>query len=167
MNLIGILQLLGFLAQQEPSAIDRVRQGELDIRPAEAVGSVFDSYPHWTATSWREDHTDVVFRGEFSHKAALTALQSHQYEWSLSFKMLLLYNTYEIAEGDEDEQAIEVRFRVDDSGFRVVSGLLSRKQADGSFKSFSFTDKALMMIIKTMYRPTDPYAMLIKGLPVK
>ena len=167
------MTLLILLILQQPTveSIDLVRQGELDIRPGQKIGETFEAYPYWIDQRWSsqalDSATKVTFHGTFSHLDAMKAIQEHQYEWELSFKFMQLNAVYELEKDGPQQQTFEVDFNVEDGRFEVVSGRLVTLHEDGEVKTYPLSDKALLTVVKAMYRPTDPYAVLIKGLPFK
>lgn len=165
------LLILVILQQQSLDPIGLVRQGELDIRPGQKVGETFEAYPFWVNQRWSsrdlDSATQVTFHGTFSHLDAMKAIQEHQYEWELSFKFMQLHAVYELEKDGPQQQTFEVDFNVEDGRFEVVSGRLVTLHEDGRVKTYRLSDKALLTVVKAMYRPTDPYAVLIKGLPFK
>ncbi len=166
-----LLLLMSWSLQNSDRAIKVVKTGELDIRPAEKVGTVFESYPHWSNWEWlatsEPDQTLVTFRGVFSHNTSMELIQTHQYEWELGFKFMHLHSIYGLERDAADDQIIEIHFEVIDGKFSVHSGEFKRQSSENEWHSYPLSDKALLMVIKSLYRPTDPYAMLIKGLPYK
>lgn len=164
-----MLIILMMCLRDADAAIALVQNGEIDIRPGYAIGAHFEAYPYWTETDWRylaQPNELVVFTGTYSQQHAAESFQSHQYEWELSLKSIQLHNVYGIDKDGPKQQAFEVVFALKGDSFSVASGaFLFRNQESQAWQRIAMSDRAVLAVVKAMFRPTDPYAVLIKGLP--
>lgn len=153
--------------------IARVQQSFLAFNQQAELGLVLRTYPwfqtkHWAAHR-HEGRQRVVFEGVIDDgKAVKDFYERNKYAWPESFKAMQLKTAYKLS---EDKKALMFRlfFDFSDAGsFAPVGGELGVQRAsDGTWLFQPLDDKTFTAVVEGIYGRTDPYLILVHGLPYK
>ena len=168
------LAIICLLVQEAPDSIELVRQGYLEIGKAVTIGRRFEDYQwfdefHWTQEALAEGEARVTFNGTISDQKAIEAFESrNRYRFRFAFKAMQLAPTYRLTK-EKEALSFLIRFKVAADGtFKVVSGMLGiRDKNQQTWRFEPLTDKALVYVLRGIYRNEDPYTCLVNGLPYK
>lgn len=159
-------------ATAEP-LIARVQQSFLAFNQKAELGLVLRTYPWFQSKRWSARRHDgrrrVVFEGVIDDaKAVKDFYERNKYAWPESFKAMQLKTAYKLS---EDKKALMFRLFFDFSdarSFAPVGGELGVQRASDETWFFQpLDDKTFTAVVEGIYGRTDPYLILVHGLPYK
>ncbi len=153
--------------------IARVQQSFLAFNQQAELGLVLRTYPWFQSQRWFaqrfEARRRVVFEGVIDDaKAVKDFYERNKYAWPESFKAMQLKTAYKLS---EDKKALMFRLFFDFSdarSFAPVGGELGVQRAsDDQWQFQPLDDKTFSAVVEGIYGRTDPYLILVHGLPYK
>jgi len=163
-----MLLFIFFLFQDE--TIQLVRSNALaGVYEFKSVSEGLEAYRWFQSFEWKQDGDIVTFKGLINDEQAIKAFEDrHKYTLNASMKAIQLAPNYDL-DDDKDMLSFTIHFLINPQkdAFKVKSGSLGVRSKKGEWREKTFTDKALLEVIKGCYRQRDPYMSLIEGLPFK
>ena len=167
------LFLLLLLPGNAGKHIDLVRNSTLELNPYAPIGLAFGAYSWFEKHKWRQINDKgvdlVIFTGVISDAEAHKDFEEkNRYRFHMALKAIQLAPNYQMDE-KKDKLSFIIRFKINgDSSFEIHSGSLGIRHSEtGEWRYVPFTEKALLTVVSGLYKRTNPYELLVRGLPFK
>lgn len=154
-------------------AVNLVKNGYLTLSERADIQFVFNGYRWFETTEWQAEPgkngaVTVIFKGTIDdEKATKDFEEKNQYKWREAMKSMQIASTYDL-DKDKDKLQFVIRFSVQNNSFEVEGAQLGiRRTSDQSWRYVTMSERAAAKTLEGIYRNTDPYLVLVNGLPYR